>query len=292
MSKQRVRKAVIPAAGFGTRMLPATKAQPKEMLPIVDTPIIQYVVEEAVSAGIDNILVVTGRGKRAIEDHFDAAPELELHLQQRGREDLLNAVRSPAEWASLFFIRQQHPRGLGDAIRVAREFVQDEPFAVLLPDELFAGDRPCLAELLDIYYELGSTVLGYKEVPTSDVSRYGIIDPEPIRAGLVRARDLVEKPPVGRAPSKLAIVGRYIIAPEIFHHLETIRPGAGGELQLTDALRLLGRSQAIYGCAIQSQRYDVGTPQGYLQATVEFALARPDIAGEFVAYLQRRLCLL
>jgi UTP--glucose-1-phosphate uridylyltransferase len=284
---RRVRKAVIPAAGLGTRFLPATKAQPKEMLPIVDTPIIQRVVEEAAASGIEVVLIVTGRGKRAIEDHFDVSLELEVHLRRNGRDDLLSAIRAIPELVDVYFVRQQEPRGLGDAIATARAFVGDEPFAVLLGDELFEADPPCLAQLLRCREEVGGSVVGLQEVPLEQVSRYGVIDPEPVRGRLYRARDLVEKPAPEEAPSRLAIVGRYVLEPAIFDALARTQPGVGGEIQLTDALRLLAAERPVYGYAVEGVRYDVGSKMGFLQATVEYALRSPELGPEFAAYLRR-----
>jgi len=307
MGAQRVRKGVIPAAGLGTRFLPATKAQPKEMLPIVDRPIIQYIVEEAVAAGLETLLIITGRGKRAIEDHFDVSVELEEHLWRRGDHQLAASMREIADAIDIYFVRQKQPRGLGDAIRTARRFVGDEPFAVLLGDELFHGDRPCLSYLLDAHAETGETVVAVQEVAPDEVDRYGIVDPDTGAAvrgtgaaggagdgsppggapSLIRARDLVEKPPVGEAPSRLAVVGRYVIRPEVFNILADLPPGVGGEIQLTDALRQLARDRAVYACPVPVKRYDVGNRLGYLQATVEYALRHPEVGEAFAAYLRR-----
>ncbi|HEX6987972.1 MAG TPA: UTP--glucose-1-phosphate uridylyltransferase GalU [Bacillota bacterium] len=285
----RVRKGVIPAAGLGTRFLPATKAQPKEMLPIVDRPIIQYIVEEAAAAGLETLLIITGRGKRAIEDHFDVSVELEAHLSRRGDQELAASIQKISDAIDIFFVRQKRPRGLGDAIRTARRFIGEEPFAVLLGDELFHGNRPCLSYLLDAYAETGETVVAVQEVARSEVHRYGIIDPDPSRAGaaLVRARDLVEKPSPGEAPSQLAVVGRYVIRPEVFEILADLPPGVGGEIQLTDALRHLARDRDVYACRVPVKRYDVGSRLGFLQATVEYALRNPEHGGPFAAYLEQ-----
>lgn len=284
----RVKKAVIPAAGLGTRFLPATKAQPKEMLPIVDKPAIQYIVEEAVASGIEDILIITGRGKRAIEDHFDRSLELEEALAQKGESDLLHLVREIAS-VEIHYLRQKEPLGLGHAVYCARKFVGDEPFAVLLGDDIMVGDPPCLKEMLDLYAELGGSIVAVKEVPPSEVSRYGIVHPEPVRPGLFRALDLIEKPRPEEAPSRLAIIGRYVLSPSIFPLLETAAPGAGGEIQLTDALRRLAAREPIYAYAFPGRRYDVGDKLGYLKATVEFALARPDLGPPFHAYLKELL---
>ncbi len=282
---RRIRKAVIPAAGWGTRFLPATKAQPKEMLPLVDKPIIQYVVEEAIAAGIEDILIITGRGKRAIEDHFDRHAELEAMLETKNA-DLLALVQDISNLADIHFIRQKEQLGLGHAIYQARRHIGDEPFAVLLGDEIYVGEPPCLRQLIDVQAELGGSVIGVKEVAPEEVNRYGIIDPEPLGARRYRALNLVEKPPVPEAPSNLAIIGRYVLDPQIFDVLATLPPGRGGEIQLTDGLRILGAHSPIYAYDPLVTRYDVGEKLGYLQATVELALQRPDLAPAFRAYLK------
>lgn len=276
---------MIPAAGLGTRFLPATKAQPKEMLPVVDKPIIQYVVEEAVAAGIDDILIVTGRGKRAIEDHFDRSIELEWHLERGNKDEMLEWVRYIADLADVHFVRQKEPLGLGHAVLQARRHVGDEPFAVLLGDEIFIGEEPALAELMARYRETGASVVAVREVPREQVRRYGVVAGEPVGDGLYRVRDMVEKPDPAEAPSNLAIVGRYIIEPDIFDLLERVGRGKNDEIQLTDALRLLARDQAVYAYQTRSRRYDVGEKLGFLQATVEFALMRPELAPDFRDYL-------
>lgn len=283
----RVTKAVIPAAGLGVRFLPATKAQPKEMLPVVDKPVIQYIVEEAVNSGIENILIVTGQGKKAIEDHFDKSQVLEEHLQEKGKLALLNLVREISQIADLHYVRQKEPRGLGHAIYCARRFVGDEPFAVLLGDDLVRSEKPCLKQLLELYDEVQSTVLAVKEVPAADVSKYGILDADFLREGVYYIRDLVEKPPVDQAPSRLAIMGRYVINPAIFPILEKTPPGQGGEIQLTDALRVLSKEEPLYGINFEGRRYDVGDKLGYLMATVEFALDYPDLGKDFQLYLKQ-----
>ncbi len=284
-----IRKAVIPAAGLGTRFLPATKAQPKEMLPLVDTPVIQYVVDEVVACGIDDLLIVTGRGKRAIEDYFDRALELEMFLDQRGKKDLLNQVRDLSNYCNIYFVRQKEPRGLGDAIYAARRHVGGEPFAVLLADEVFAGDRSPLAQLLDAYDSCRCTIVAVKEVPWEEVGRYGIVAAELVGRSLYRVVDLVEKPSPGAAPSNLAIVGRYLMDPEIFDCLERTAPGVGGEIQLTDALRLLRERQEIYALVVEGERYDVGDKRGFLEATVKMALGRSDLGGDFAKFLEEVL---
>ncbi len=294
MMPRKVRKAVIPAAGLGTRFLPATKAQPKEMLPIVDKPTIQYIIEEAVSSGIQEILIITGRNKRAIEDHFDRSIELELALEGKNSGHDLDMVRAISEMADILYVRQKEPRGLGHAVWCARNFVGDEPFAVLLGDDVIASPGlPVLRQMLDAYEETeGATILGVQQVATPDVRKYGILKPGVDVTGgrfdgrLFRVDDLVEKPSPDDAPSNLAVLGRYIINPEIFNILENTSPGAGGEIQLTDALRELARKKPVYGFIFAGRRYDVGDKLGFLEATVEFALARPDLRDDFLAYLK------
>ncbi|RKO65670.1 UTP--glucose-1-phosphate uridylyltransferase GalU [Desulfofundulus salinus] len=282
----QIRKAIIPAAGLGVRFLPATKAQPKEMLPIVDKPTIQYIIEEAVHSGIEDILIITGRHKRAIEDHFDKSPDLEEQLKAREKLGLLELVQDISELVDIYYVRQKEPRGLGHAVYCARKFIGSEPFAVLLGDDIVRSRTPCLKQLLNLYEEMPGTILAVQEVSPEDVSKYGILDAEPIREGVYRVRDLVEKPAPEEAPSRLAIMGRYIIDPRIFDILAKTPPGAGGEIQLTDALRVLCREQPVYGLVFKGRRYDVGDKLGYLKAMVEFALERPDLGEEFAAYLK------
>ncbi len=282
----RVRKAIIPAAGLGVRFLPATKAQPKEMLPIVDTPTIQYIIEEAVASGIEDILIVTGRNKRAIEDHFDKSLELEVQLGSKQKHELLDLVRDISEMVDIHYIRQKEPLGLGHAIYCARKFIGDEPFAVLLGDDVIRSKVPCLKQMISLHEEVRYTVLGVQEVPQEHVNRYGIVEATTECEGVCRIYDLVEKPEIDQAPSRLAVMGRYILSPRIFNILATTRPGAGGEIQLTDALKKLVQAEAIYGCLFEGKRYDVGDKLGYLKATVEFALERPDLAEEFRKYLK------
>lgn len=282
----RVRKAIIPAAGLGVRFLPATKAQPKEMLPIVDTPTIQYIIEEAVASGIEDILIVTGRNKRAIEDHFDKSLELEVQLGSKQKHELLGLVRDISEMVDIHYIRQKEPLGLGHAIYCARKFIGDEPFAVLLGDDVIRSKVPCLKQMISLHEEVRYTVLGVQEVPQEHVNRYGIVEATTECEGVCRIYDLVEKPEIDQAPSRLAVMGRYILSPRIFNILATTRPGAGGEIQLTDALKKLVQAEAIYGCLFEGKRYDVGDKLGYLKATVEFALERPDLAEEFRKYLK------
>ena len=291
MMTPKVRKAVFPAAGLGTRFLPATKAQPKEMLPLVDKPLIQYGVEESIQSGIQNIIIVTGRGKSAIEDHFDVSFELENLLERRNRTDLLADVRRVSDMIDVSYIRQKEALGLGHAVLRARELVGQEPFAVVLSDDVIDAPRPCLRQLLDVHDKFGASVLALMEVPPDRISAYGVVAAEAVAFNgtsdrLYRVTDLVEKPPVGKAPSNLAIIGRYILAPEIFESIEQVQPGAGGEIQLTDALRHLLASRPVYGYRFEGKRYDAGDKLGFLEATVEFALARPDLGGQFRAYLK------
>ncbi|WP_035106909.1 UTP--glucose-1-phosphate uridylyltransferase GalU [Desulfovirgula thermocuniculi] len=281
-----VKKAVIPAAGMGVRFLPATKAQPKEMMPIVDKPTIQYIIEEAVHSGIEDILIITGRHKRAIEDHFDRSPDLEEQLLAKGKMELLELVQDIGEMVDIYYVRQKEPRGLGHAVYCARKFIGQEPFAVLLGDDIVRSRVPCLKQLMDLYEEMPGTILGVQEVDIREVGKYGIVDAEPLRDGVYRVRDLVEKPSPQEAPSRLAIMGRYIIHPRIFEILAETPPGAGGEIQLTDALRVLCREQPVYALVFKGRRYDVGDKLGYLKAMVEFALDRPDLGEEFASYLK------
>ncbi len=290
----RVRKAIIPAAGLGTRFLPATKAQPKEMLPIVDKPTIQYIVEEAVASGIEDILIVTGRGKRAIEDHFDKSYELEHALASQGKEELLREISDISSMVDIYYIRQKVPKGLGHAIWCARKFIGHEPFAVLLGDDIVVSDPPCLRQLLDVYDRLGRTVVGVRQVPDRDVTQYGIISPEtetlPATEGRVmRIMELIEKPAPHQAPSNYAIMGRYVLEPEIFPILENLSPGAGNEIQLTDALQLLNKRQDIYAYEFTGQRYDVGSKLGFVQATLDFALRNDMLREEVIRYMEQKL---
>jgi len=287
----KVRKAVFPAAGLGTRFLPATKAQPKEMLPIVDKPIIQYGVEEALHSGIQNIIIITGRGKSAIEDHFDVSFELENLLEMRAKKDLLAIVRGISDMINVSYIRQKEALGLGHAVLRAMELVGEEPFAVVLADDVIDAENPCLRQLLDIHEFFGAPVLAVMEVPRENISAYGAIDAEPMSHNgthdrLYRIRDLVEKPKAAEAPSNLAIIGRYVLTPEIFRSLQAIDPGSGGEIQLTDALKHLLRSRPIYAYRFEGTRYDAGDKLGFLKATVEYALRRRDLGGPFREYLK------
>jgi UTP--glucose-1-phosphate uridylyltransferase len=287
--KMRVRKAIIPAAGLGTRFLPATKAQPKEMLPIVDKPTLQYIIEEAVASGIEEILIITGRNKSSIENHFDKSVELELELEKTKKNDLLEEVRHITDMANIHYIRQKEPRGLGHAIYCAKSFIGDEPFAVLLGDDIVAADKPCLKQLIDAYDEYKTTVLGVQEVPHADVCKYGIVDGKHIEDRVYKVRSLVEKPAVEDAPSNVAILGRYIISPTIFEILENTTPGKGGEIQLTDALMTLASREAMYAYNFEGRRYDVGDKLGFLEATVEYALKRPELSENFLSYLKELL---
>jgi UTP--glucose-1-phosphate uridylyltransferase len=275
-----VRKAVIPAAGLGTRFLPATKSQPKEMLPVVDKPAIQYVVEEAARAGLTDILIITGRGKRAIEDHFDRNFELEHYLEEQGKTDLLKEVQVTSELADIHYIRQRDPLGLGHAVSVARQHVGDEPFAVLLGDDIMVDESVLLRSMLDVHERFGRSVLALKEVQPEEISRYGCVAPEPVERGLVQVRNIVEKPKREDAPSNLAVMGRYVFTPEIFEALDRIEPGAGGELQLTDAIALLLETQTVYGRTFTEGRFDIGQKIDFLRANMEIALDRPDLGGE------------
>jgi UTP--glucose-1-phosphate uridylyltransferase len=288
---EKVRKAVFPAAGLGTRFLPATKAQPKEMLPIVDKPIIQYGVEEAMHSGIQNIIIVTGRGKAAIEDHFDVSFELEHLLESRKKKDLLAIVHSISDMIDVSYVRQKEALGLGHAVLRAKELVGGEPFAVVLADDVIHAEKPCLEQLLDVYNFFSAPVVAVMEVPKESISAYGCIDAEPVAHNgtsdrVYRIRNLVEKPKAADAPSNLAIIGRYVLTPEIFASLEDIDPGSGGEIQLTDALRHLLRSRPIYAYRFEGARYDAGDKLGFLKATVEYALRRHDLGGPFREYLK------
>ena len=280
-----VRKAVIPAAGLGTRFLPATKAQPKEMLPVVDKPAIQYVVEEAVRAGIRDILIITGRGKRTLEDHFDRSFELESELRDKGKHEQLAEVRAIADMADIHYVRQGEAKGLGHAVGVARQHVGDEPFAVMLGDDIMDHKSDVLEQMLSIHGRHGRSVVALKEVPRKDISSYGCARAEAVENGLVRLLDIVEKPPADEAPSNLAVMGRYVFTPEIFDAIDRVGPGAGGELQLTDAIGLLLNDQTVYGYVFEEGRYDIGNKLDYLRATVELAIEREDIGPEFRTFL-------
>ena len=281
---QKIRKAIIPAAGLGTRFLPATKAQPKEMLPIVDKPAIQFIIEEAIDSGIEEILIITGRNKRSIEDHFDRSLELEMQLKAQGKYDQLKMIEEISD-VTIHFIRQKEALGLGHAVLCAKQFVGYEPFAVMLGDDLVDADAPCLSQLIDVYNDLGGSVLGVQEVPAETVSNYGIVTPRAVKPNIWQAIDLIEKPDAAEAPSRLAVLGRYILDPEIFSILEKTKPGRGGEIQLTDAIRVLAGQQAVYAYNFFGRRYDIGDKEGFLEATVEQALKRPELRDRFLQYL-------
>lgn len=285
----RVHKAIIPAAGLGTRFLPATKAQPKEMLPIVDKPTIQFIVEEAVASGIEDIIIVTGRNKRAIEDHFDKSYELEEVLKKTHKEELLALVKDISNLVNIHYIRQKEPKGLGHAIHCAKAFIGNEPFAVLLGDDIVKSDVPCLKQLIDVYDEYKTTVLGVQRVPQEDVSKYGIVAGKQVDDRVIKVTDMIEKPEQDEAPSNIAILGRYIISPSIFSYLENATPGKGGEIQLTDALKEMMQHEAMYAYDFIGRRYDVGNKMGFLQATVEFALDRDDLKDEFSSWLKQSI---
>ena len=287
--QKRIRKAVIPAAGYGTRFLPVTKAIPKEMIPIVDKPVIQYIVEEAQQSGIEEILIITGHGKRAIEDHFDTNIDLELQLRQQGKDQLLHLVQDISS-INIHYIRQKHMRGLGDAIRCAESFIDNEPFAVLLGDVVYNPEQPALKQMMDAFSRLGATMLGCQEVPQELVSRYGIVQGQPTDDDrVVKLIDMVEKPAVDEAPSRLAALGRYILTPDIFEILRRVQPGKGGEIQLTDALRLMADREAVYAYTFSGRSYDTGNKLGFLKATVEYALRREDLGEAFREYLRHSL---
>lgn len=282
----KVRKAIIPAAGLGTRFLPATKAMPKEMLPIVDKPTIQYIVEEAIDSGIEDIIIVTGKGKRAIEDHFDTAFELEYHLRQKGKLELLEEVKRPSQ-VDIHYIRQKEPLGLGHAVWCARKFIGDEPFAVLLGDDIVQAEVPALKQLIDQFNRYRASVIGVKPVSPDEVERYGIVQAQKMDEGFYRVLDLVEKPKKEEAPSNLAIMGRYILTPRIFDLLGEQQAGSGGEIQLTDAISALNKVEAVYAYEFVGTRYDVGEKMGYIRTMIEMALQREELRDDLLAYLQR-----
>jgi len=283
----KVKKAIIPAAGLGTRFLPATKAQPKEMLPIVDKPTLQYIIEEAVASGIEEILIITGRNKKSIEDHFDKSVELELELSQKGKTELLEEVRKISNMVNIHYIRQKEPKGLGHAIYVAKSFIGNDPFAVLLGDDIvYNEDTPVLKQMMDVYERFNTSILGVQEVSENDVHKYGIVDGKKLEENLYSVNGLVEKPQKENAPSNVAILGRYIINSEIFEILEHTKPGSGGEIQLTDALNELASKEAMKAYIFKGRRYDVGDKQGFLEATVEYALRDPKLKEPFLNYLK------
>ena len=284
----RVKKAIIPAAGLGTRFLPATKAQPKEMLPIVDKPTIQFIIEEAIASGIEEILIITGRNKKCIEDHFDKSIELEMELEKSGKSDLLELVRDISDMVDIHYIRQKEPKGLGHAIYCAKTFVGNEPFAVMLGDDVVDSKVPCLKQLIDCYSEYNTSILGVQKVPEDQVNKYGIINGRFIEDIVYKVNDLVEKPSAEEAPSNIAILGRYIITPEIFKHIEKTKPGKNGEIQLTDALKSLMNQEVMYAYEFDGKRYDLGDKLGFLQATTEYALKKPELRDEFIKYLESK----
>jgi UTP--glucose-1-phosphate uridylyltransferase len=286
---KKVKKAIIPAAGLGTRFLPATKAMPKEMLPIVDKPTIQYIVEEAIESGIEDILIVTGKGKRSIEDHFDHAFELEQNLFEKNKMELLEKVKHTSKLADIHYIRQKEPKGLGHAVYCARKFIGDEPFAVLLGDDIVQADKPCLQQLIEKYEETTASIIGVQQVPEEQTSRYGIIDPISNFNNLYGVKSFVEKPKQGTAPSNLAIMGRYILTPEIFSYLEEQEAGAGGEIQLTDAIQKLNKFQRVFAYDFQGKRYDVGEKLGFIMTTIEFALKDKEINKQLLPELENLL---
>ena len=282
----KLKKAVIPVAGLGTRFLPATKTVPKELLPIVDIPSIQYVVQEAVDAGIQEIIFVTGRGKDGIEDHFDEAPELEQILAERGQTDTVQQLRRIAEMTEVVSVRQKKPLGLGHAVLCARDLVGDEPFAVMLADDLIDSETPCIRQLLEIFEQKNESVIALMEVPQEDVPRYGVIKGKAIGRSLYEIEATVEKPPIKDAPSRMAIIGRYILRPELFDILGSLPPGKGGEIQLTDGLSQLVRQRKVFGCVFQGDRYDIGDKLGFVRATVAYALKRADLKDKLIEYLK------
>jgi UTP--glucose-1-phosphate uridylyltransferase len=283
---KKVRKAIIPAAGLGTRFLPATKAMPKEMLPIVDKPTIQYIIEEAVASGIEDIIIVTGKGKRSIEDHFDNALELELNLKEKGKLDLLEKVQYSSNLANIHYIRQKEPKGLGHAVWCARNFIGDEPFAVLLGDDIVQSDTPCLRQLINEYEVTHSSIIGVQQVADNETHRYGIIDPSDAEDRRYQVSNFVEKPKQGTAPSNLAIMGRYVLTPEIFMFLEKQQTGAGGEIQLTDAIQELNQIQRVFAYDFEGRRFDVGEKFGFIQTTIEMALQDVELKDQLLSFMK------
>ncbi|MGM8364825.1 UTP--glucose-1-phosphate uridylyltransferase GalU [Virgibacillus sp. W0181] len=285
----KVRKAIIPAAGLGTRFLPATKAMPKEMLPIIDKPTIQYIVEEAVESGIEDIIIITGKGKQAIENHFDSAPELEQNLLEKEKYDLLEKARYSSSLANIHYIRQREPKGLGHAIWCARKFIGDEPFAVLLGDDIVQNEVPCLQQLINEHEDTRSPIIGVQQVPEDETHRYGIIEPITKDGRRYRVKNFIEKPEQGTAPSNLAIMGRYILTPEIFSFLESQEVGAGGEIQLTDAIQNLNEIQSVFAYDFQGKRYDVGEKLGFVKTTIEFALQHEELRKPIMDFMEQSL---
>jgi UTP--glucose-1-phosphate uridylyltransferase len=285
----KVKKAIFPVAGLGTRFLPATKSSPKEMLPLIDKPLVQYVVEEAVASGIEQILFVTGRGKHNIEDHFDISVELEAHLHDKGKARELTRVREIAEMVNIFYVRQRQAMGLGHAILCAKDFVGNEPFAVLLGDDIVDSDRPCLAQLLSVFNKEGGSVLALEKVPLANISSYGCVAADQIGDRTFHVTNMIEKPSREEAPSDMAIIGRYVLTPRIFEILQEQKPGKGGEIQLTDAILTLSKEEKVYGCLFEGSRHDCGDKLGFLKATVDMALKRKEFCAEFETYLRQRL---
>lgn len=283
---KKIKKAIIPAAGLGTRFLPATKSQPKEMLPIVDKPTLQYIIEEAIASGIEEILIITGRNKKSIEDHFDKSVELELELEQKGKVELLEMVRDISNMVNIHYIRQKEPKGLGDAIYCARHFIGNEPFAVLLGDDIVDAETPCLKQLINCYDEYKTSVIGVQQVAKEDTNKYGILNVKHIEDRVYKVKDMIEKPNIENAPSDIAILGRYILTPTIFDILKNQDPGKGGEIQLTDALRTLVKQEAIYAYYFEGRRYDVGDKLGFLEATIDFALKREELRDGLLEYIK------
>ncbi|UEL48675.1 UTP--glucose-1-phosphate uridylyltransferase GalU [Terrisporobacter hibernicus] len=286
--RKTIKKAIIPAAGLGTRFLPATKAQAKEMLPIVDKPTLQYIIEEAIASGIEEILIVTGRNKKCIEDHFDRSVELELELEKKGKSAMLEMVQDISNMVNIHYIRQKEPKGLGHAVHCAKSFIGNEPFAVLLGDDIVDAKTPCLKQMINAYDEYKTSILGVQQVDKDKVNKYGILDVKHIEDRVYKVKDMVEKPAIEEAPSNIAILGRYIITPAIFDILENQEPGKGGEIQLTDALQTLATKEAIYAYNFEGRRYDVGDKLGFLEATVDFALKRPELRDDFVDFLRNK----
>lgn len=290
IKKQSIHKAVIPAAGLGTRFLPVTKSMPKEMLPIIDKPVIHYVVEEAVKSGIDDIIIITGRGKRAIEDYFDAAPELEMRLKDQHKDATLNRLREISDFPTIHYVRQKEPNGLGDALLKAENHIGNEPFAVLLGDDIISSSKPCTAQLMSVYSRFKSSVISIEHVPREKVCSYGIIKGNAIEPDLIRIEDIVEKPTPENAPSDMGAVGRYIFVPEIFDCLKNTDPGAGNEIQLTDAIHLLLKDHPVYAYKFEGKRYDTGDKLGYIETIIDFALRDTQLNKELREYMQKRIC--
>jgi UTP--glucose-1-phosphate uridylyltransferase len=289
MELNRVRKAIIPAAGLGTRFLPATKAMPKEMLPIVDKPTIQYIVEEAIASGIEDIIIVTGKGKRSIEDHFDHALELENNLMEKEKYELLETIQNISKMIDIHYIRQKEPKGLGHAVWCARNFIGNEPFAVLLGDDIVQAEVPCLQQLIEVYNHRLASVIGVKRVPESETHRYGIIDPIDSNERTYQVSNFIEKPAPGTAPSNLAIIGRYILTPEIFRFLEDQQLGSGNEIQLTDAIQRLNENQRVFAYEFEGKRYDVGEKMGFIETTIEFALQKPELRDDLLKFMEEKV---